>query len=116
VALFVIAIVALVVAQTWMDWRDAKRKWVVPDWAKGMALAGAVAASLTGLASYASYWLGDPASQMGDPLHSGVFWPELAFAGFAMAVIVLGIRTKRLRLMLLVTAVLTVAFWMGMSL
>jgi hypothetical protein len=99
-----------------MDCRDAKRKWIVPDWAKGMALAGAVAASLTGAASYASYWLGDPASQAGDPLHSGVFWPELAFAAFAMSVIVFGIRTKRLRLMLILTGVLTAAFWMGMSL
>ncbi len=115
-ALFVLVIVALVVAQTWMDWRDAKRKWVIPDWAKGMALAGAVAASLSGMASYASYWLGDPASQINDPLSSGMFWPELAFAGFAMGVIILGIKTKRLKLMLAVTGVLTVAFWMGMAL
>jgi hypothetical protein len=115
VALFVLVIVAVVVAQTWMDWRDTNRKWVVPDWAKGMALAGAVAASLTGAASFASYWIGDSASDLSDPLRSGVFWPELAFAAFAMAVIIFGLRTKRLKLMLILTGVLTVAFWMGMT-
>jgi hypothetical protein len=114
VALFVLVIVAVVVAQTWMDWRDTNRKWLVPDWAKGMALAGAVAASLTGAASFASYWIGDAASEANDPLRSGLFWPELVFAAFAMSVIVYGIRTKRLRLMLLLTGVLTAAFWMGM--
>lgn len=114
-ALFVLAIVALVVAQTWMDWRDTNRKWVVPDWAKGMALAGVIAASLTGAASYASYWIGDSASEANDPFSSGVFWPELAFAGFAMAVIIYGIRTKRVKLTLILTGVLTVAFWMGMA-
>jgi hypothetical protein len=115
VALFVLAIVAVVVAQTWMDWRDTNRKWVVPDWAKGMALAGAVAASLTGAASFASYWIGDAASEMNDPLSSGVFWPELAFAAFALGVIIYGLKTKRLKLMLILTGVLTVAFWMGMA-
>ena len=53
-ALFVLIVVGLVVAQTWFDWRDAKRDWIVPEWAKGMALAGVVAASLTAAASYAS--------------------------------------------------------------
>ncbi len=114
-ALFVLAIVALVVAQTWMDWRDTNRKWVVPDWAKGMALAGVIAASLTGAASYASYWICDSASSINDPFSPAVFWPELAFAAFAMAVIVYGIRTKRVKLMLILTGVLTVAFWMGMA-
>jgi hypothetical protein len=33
-----------------------------------------------------------------------------------MAVIILGIKTKRLKLMLGLTGVLTVAFWMGMAL
>jgi hypothetical protein len=116
VALFVLMIVGVVVAQTWMDWRDAKRKWVVPDWAKGMALAGAVAASLTGVASYASYWLADPASQSDGPFRASMFWPELGFAALAMGVIMIGVRTKRLKLMLALTAVLVGAFWMGMTL
>jgi hypothetical protein len=116
VALFVLVIVGVVVAQTWMDWRDAKRKWVVPNWAKGMALAGAVAASLTGLASYASYWLTDSAGQSDDPFRASMFWPELGFAVLAMVVIMVGLRTKRLKIMMVVTAVLIGAFWMGMSL
>jgi hypothetical protein len=32
-----------------------------------------------------------------------------------MAVIVVAVRKKRLRLMLILTAVLTVAFWIGMT-
>ena len=51
-ALFVLMVAALVVAQTWLDWRDAKKDWVVPEWAKGLALAGAVAASLTAAPSF----------------------------------------------------------------
>ena len=40
VALFVLMVAALVVAQTWLDWRDTKKDWVVPEWVKGLALAG----------------------------------------------------------------------------
>ncbi len=36
VALFVLLIVGVVVAQTWLDWRDTAKKWVLPDWAQGL--------------------------------------------------------------------------------
>ena len=114
-ALFVLVVVGLVIAQTWFDWRDTKRDWVVPEWAKGMALAGAIAASLTAATSYASSWLEESAAHPTSLLDSRLFWPELGFLLCGMAVIVVAVRKKRLRLMLLLTAVLTAAFWIGMS-
>jgi len=116
VALFVLVVAALVVAQTWLDWRDAKKDWVVPEWAKGLALAGAVAASLTAATSFASFWLQDPANASSATFNSAMFWPELGFLLCAMGVIIVAVRKKRLRLMLLLTGVLTAAFWIGMSL
>lgn len=115
-ALFVLVVAALVVAQTWLDWRDAKKGWVVPEWAKGLALAGAVAASLTAATSFASFWLEDPSNASSGTFNSAMFWPELGFLLCAMGVIIVAVRKKRLRLMLLLTGVLTAAFWIGMSL
>lgn len=114
-ALFVLVVVALVVAQTWLDWRDAKKIWVVPEWAKGMALAGAVAAMLTATTSYASSWMQDQTSASSSAFNSRLFWPELGFLLCAMAVIVIAVRKKRLRLMLILTGLLTAAFWIGMT-
>jgi hypothetical protein len=114
-ALFVLVVVAVVIAQTWLDWRDAKKSWVVPEWAKGMALAGAVAASLAAVTSYASSWMQDAAAQSGSVFNARLFWPELGFLLCAMAVIVVAVRKKRLRLMLVLTAILTAAFWIGMT-
>jgi hypothetical protein len=114
-ALFVLVVVGLVVAQTWFDWRDAKKGWVVPDWAKGMALAGAVAASLTAATSFASLWLLDSAGGSRSPFNSQMLLPELGFLLCAMGVIIVAIRKRRLRLMLILTGVLTAAFWIGMT-
>jgi hypothetical protein len=116
VALFVLLVAALVVAQTWLDWRDAKKDWVVPEWAKGLALAGAVAASLTAATSFASFWLEDPANAAAGRFDSAMFWPELGFLLCAMGVIIVAVRKQRLRLMLLLTGILTAAFWIGMTL
>jgi hypothetical protein len=116
VALFVLMVAALVVAQTWLDWRDTKKDWVVPEWAKGLALAGCVAASLTAATSFASFWLQDPANAPNNTFNSAMFWPELGFLLCAMGVIIVAVRKKRLRLMLLLTGILTAAFWIGMTL
>jgi len=116
VALFVVVVVGLVIAQTWLDWRDAKRDWVLPEWAKGLALAGVVAASLTGVTSFASSWIQDSTGQWAGGLASRFFWPELGFLLCAMAIVVAGVRTKRTRLMLVLTGILTAAFWLGMTL
>ncbi len=66
-ALFVLILVGVVVAQTWLDWRDTLKKWVFPNWAKGTALAGVIAASLTAITSFASVLLQEPASQSPAP-------------------------------------------------
>ncbi len=115
-ALFVVMIVGVVVALTWVDWRDARKDWVLPEWAKGMALAGVVAASLTAATSFASFWLEDPAGQWAGRLGSRLFWPELGFVLCAMGIIIASVRKKRMRLMLVLTGLLTAAFWLGMSL
>ena len=114
-ALFVLAVVGVVIAQTWLDWRDAKKDWIVPEWAKGMALAGAVAASLAAATSYASSWMQESAGATDSVFNARLFWPELGFLLCGMAVIVIAVRKKRLRLMLVLTAILTAAFWIGMT-
>jgi hypothetical protein len=116
VALFVVIVVGLVVAQTWLDWRDARKTWVLPEWAKGMALAGVVAVSLTAATSFTSVWLQDSAGQWTNGIGSGLFWPQLGFLLCAMGIIIATLRKKRLRLMLILTTLLTFAFWLGMTL
>jgi len=116
VALFVMVIVGIVVAQTWLDWRDARKNWVLPEWAKGIALAGLVAVSLTAATSFASFWIQDAAGQWAGGLSSHAFWPQLGFLLCAMGIIIATLRKKRLRLMLLLTGLLTAAFWIGITL
>jgi hypothetical protein len=116
VALFVLILVGVVVTQTWLDWRDTLKKWVFPDWAKGTALAGIIAASLTAITSFASVWIQEPGSQSGAATASKLFWPELAFLVCTMGVIVVSVRKKRIRLMLLLVAMVFGAFWLGMVL
>jgi hypothetical protein len=116
VALFVLLIVGVVVAQTWMDWRDARKDWVVPDWAKGAALAGVVAITLTEATSFASVWLRDSAGQWSAGISSPLFWPEAGFLLCTMGIIVASVRKKRIKLMLALTGILTAAFWLGMTL
>lgn len=114
-ALFVLLVVGIVVAQTWLDWRDTQKDWVVPEWAKGTALAGLVGVSLAAASSYASVWLED-ASQSTTGLGSRLFWPEVGFLVCAMTIVVVAVRKKNLRLMLLLTGVVIVAFWLGVNL
>jgi len=116
VVLFVLVIVGIVVAQTWLDWRDARKDWMLPEWAKGMALAGAVVAMLTAATSFASFWLEGASGTSGDGFGSGFFWPELGFLLCAMAVIIFAVRKKRLRVLLVLTVLLIAAFWLGMTL
>jgi hypothetical protein len=114
-ALFVLLVVGIVVAQTWLDWRDTQKDWVLPEWAKGTALAGLVGVSLAAASSYASVWLED-ASQSTTGLGSRLFWPELGFLVCSMTVIIFACRQKRARLMLCLTGVIIVAFWLGFNL
>jgi hypothetical protein len=116
VALFVLILVGLVVAQTWVDWRDTNKDWVVPEWAKGMALGGVVAISLAAAASFASVWLRSDASQWTGGVGSKIFWLESGFLTCMMGVIVIAARKKRLRLLLFLASLVIAAFWLGMAL
>jgi hypothetical protein len=115
VALFVLIIVGVVVAQTWLDWRDARKNWVLPDWAKGVALAGALGALLTAATSSASFLMQDASGEWGGG-GSGFFWPELGFLLCTMAVVIFAVRKKRMRVLLALSALLIAAFWIGMAL
>ncbi|HTW21980.1 MAG TPA: hypothetical protein VMD78_00170 [Candidatus Baltobacteraceae bacterium] len=116
-ALFVLILVGLVVGQTWLDWREARKDWVIPEWAKGMALAGVVAISLTALTSFASVWIQDSTGQWTDGFGSRFFWMELVFLFIVLGMIVLAARIKRFRWLLVVASIVTAAaFWFGMSL
>jgi hypothetical protein len=114
VALFVLLVVGIVVAQTWLDWRDAKKTWALPDWAKGTALAGVIGACLTGFTAFASYYIESQGSQSG--ARPSVFWPEIGFLLTALGIMIVALRKKRLRLMLVLTGLLIAAFWLGMTL
>jgi hypothetical protein len=116
VALFVAVIIGIVVAQTWFDWRDTRKNWPLPEWAKGMALAGLVAVSLTAATSFASYWIQESGAEWAGGMGSRFFWPQIGFLFCAMGIIIATLRKKRLRLMLLLTGLLTVAFWLGLTL
>jgi len=115
VALFVLLVVGIVVAQTWLDWRDTQKDWIIRDWAKGTALAGLVGVCLAAVSSYASVWL-EGASQSSSGVASKQFWPELGFLVCAMTIVIVATRKKRLRLMLLLTGVVIAAFWLGINL
>ncbi|HKV05850.1 MAG TPA: hypothetical protein VJO53_12200 [Candidatus Acidoferrales bacterium] len=114
-ALFVLILVGVVVVQTWLDWREARRGWVMPEWAKGMALGGVIAVSLAAATSFASTWLRDDTAGGPSPFDARLFWPELVFLVSAMGIIVFAARKKQLRLMLLLAGVLVAAFWFGMA-
>jgi len=116
VALFVLLVVGLVVAQTWLDWSASIKGWVVPHWAKGVALGGVIAVSLAATASVASVWLQDTAAQLSGGIVSWPFWIEFALLLAGMGIIVLAARRKRVRTVLLIACLVAGAFWLGMAL
>jgi hypothetical protein len=116
VALFVLIVVGLVVGQTWLDWRDSTKGWIVPDWAKGIALGGVIAVSLAATASFASVWLRDAAAAWTGGVVSFRFWMELGFLVAMMGIIVLASRRKHGRVVLLVICLIAGALWLGMVL
>ncbi len=115
-ALFILLIVAVVIGQTWLDWRDTQRQIAIPHWASGLALAGVVAASMTTATSMASFIYQDTVGEWASGFGSSFFWPQLGFLLCAMGVIVLAVRKKRVRMLLFLTGLLTAAFWLGMAL
>lgn len=115
-ALFVLLIVGVVVAQTWMDWRDTKKDWKVPQWAQGLALAGVVAICMTEATSFASVWMRDSAGQWSAGIESRLIAPEVGFLLCAMGIIIASVRKKKLRMMVVMTGILMALFWLGIKL
>lgn len=115
-ALFVLIVIGLVVAQTWLDWRDTKRNWVMPEWAKGLGLAALLAVSLTSATTFASSWLQGEAGSWSSELSSRRLWFEIGFLVCSMGLIVLGARKKRLRVALLMAGIAAaIVCWVGMT-
>ena len=115
-ALFVLVLVAIVVAQTWFDWGDTKRGWSVPDWGKGIALGGLIAVSLAASSSFASVWMREEAGDWTGGFGSARFWLELGCSLAMLGIVVYGLRKKRLRLMMLLGCVLITAMVLVMAL
>ncbi|HXO87128.1 MAG TPA: hypothetical protein VN885_00670 [Candidatus Acidoferrales bacterium] len=115
-ALFVLLLVGVVVAQTWFDWRDTNKARVVPEWAKGMALGGLIAVPLAAAAAVFSIWIREDPAIAAGAFGSHISWPAIAFLLFAMTILVLAVRKKGLRFMLLLAGVVVAAFWLGLSL
>jgi hypothetical protein len=116
VALFVLLLVGVVVAQTWFDWRDTAKARVLPDWAKGMALGGLVAVPLAAAAAVITIWLREDPEIAAGAFGSRVTWTEIAFLAFSMGIIFLAVRKKGYRFMLLLAGVVIAAFWIGLTL
>lgn len=110
-ALFVLIVVGIVVAQTWVDWRQTRKDWVFPDWAKGTALAGAIAVSLAAMTAFTSVWLQDTSNDWAASFGNRSLWLQIAFLIATLGVIVVAIRKKQLRIVCLIAAAVLVVIW-----
>ncbi|MFZ0038558.1 MAG: hypothetical protein WAK91_14105 [Candidatus Acidiferrales bacterium] len=113
-ALLVLLVVAMIVGQTWMDWHETRRQRAIPEWVSGLALAALVATPLTAGASFASMWYQDSLGLNGSGIGAW-FWFEAGFALCAMGIIIAATRKKRLRTLIILSSVLTVALWFSLS-
>lgn len=115
-ALLVLILVGIVVTQTWLDWRNAKKGWSIPDWGKGIALGGLIAVSLAASSAFASMWIGEEAGDWTGGFGSPRFWLELICSLAMLGILVYGIRKKRLRLTMLLGCALIAAMVLGVVL
>ncbi len=113
-ALLVLLVVAMIVGQTWIDWRETRRQCTVPEWASGLALAALVATPLTAGTSFASMWYQNSLGLNGTGI-SAWFWFEAGFALCAMGIVIAATRKKRLRTLIILSSVLTVALWFSLT-
>lgn len=114
-ALFVFLLVSVVVAVTWVDWRDTRNRAAIPDWAKGLALAGAAATLLASGTSYASLWM-EGRAQLSSTATSSAFWPEAGFLLLTLGTIITALRTKRRRWMVVLGGIIGTAFLLAFTL
>ena len=117
-ALFVLILVGVVVAQTWADWRDARAKLVIADWAKRQPVRWRAPWPLRWppLLHLPRCGFKIRRRSRGRQSLPGFFWSELIFLLCMMGVVILSLRKKRLRLMLLLVGMVVGAFWLGMML
>jgi hypothetical protein len=115
VALFVLLAVGLVVAQTWLDWRDTRKGSLIPDWARGAALAGVLAVSMALATSYASAWI-EGAEPAAPRIDYATLWPQIAFLLCTMGFLVAAARNKRFRWMFVAAGIVVGALWIGFTL
>lgn len=111
-ALFVLLIVGIVVAQTWIDWRETHKQAPIPEWAKGAALASVLAVSLALATSYASAWI-DGTVHFASDSGSRLLWPEAGLLICALGLGVAAARKKRFRWMLIAATIVVSAIWVG---
>ena len=114
-ALFVLLIVGVVMAQTWVDWRDAHKEALIPDWAKGTALASILAVSLALATSYASAWI-QGSDRSARNAVSRLFWPELGFLLCTMGFLIAAVRNQRFRWVFITAGILVGTLWIGLTL
>jgi hypothetical protein len=115
VTFFVLLVVGVVVAQTWMDWSDESLEWSIPDWAKGLGLASVLTISLTAGTSFAAYCYEVSVSQGGSGISSWL-WLELGFLVCGLGVVLAAVRRRRIRTLLILSAIFTVFLWIGLAL
>jgi len=115
VALFVLIVVGVVVAQTWFDWRQARKDWIIPDWAKGAALGGVFAVCLAAATSFATALMDDSSSQFAG-FGARTIWSQALFLIVMMAIVITAARNKRMRWTILAAGGLVAVFWLGITL
>jgi hypothetical protein len=115
-ALFTILIVALVVGLTWWDWRDIQRKSGFPQWVGSLALAGIVAACVTGFTSMSSILYVHTVGELRAGFGSPAFWPEAGFLLCGLGVIIVAVRKKSARTLLILASVLIFGLVLGLAL
>ena len=115
-ALFVLLVVGIVVGQTWWDWRVANRARMIPDWAKGAAWAAAVAVCLASGSAFAAAVMQNPLIPHDSDWGSRMLWPQLTFLVCMLGLIVYAAKTKKTRVLLLVSTVFVLALCVGYTL
>jgi hypothetical protein len=98
-----------------MDWSEDRRTWLLPDWAKGVGLAGVLAISLTAGTTFAVYCYQESASNPTTGVTSWL-WLELGFLLCGLGVVLASVRRKRVRTLLIISAIFTVILWIGLAL
>ncbi len=111
-ALFVLAVVGVVIAQTWLDWRESSSQELVPSWVRGVALAAWIAASGAAAISFVSSWLHNVAGRDQSKFGPMMLWKEAALLASVLAIIVVAVRKKQLRWMVLLAGVLGAILWL----